>query len=617
MRSWTVWVLATACAGLAGCTRLQEAAMPVAEKVNAAYPPTPEVRLAQERLVGLLGADPKAVEALDAQIAQRLTLRALTCARDHAVGRFDSVATVRALQLPRPCFQAQDGELMQVLGLRTIGQLMAQPPLRPLKPSGEPGVLPRATPNGLASAALARDAGVAALRDVRGEGAVVEVPGGTTIARLPVPAGGPDMGPRVTPNGRIVAVPVNGEGTSFHEAETGQLLWNSAGSGAGRLLAFLPEVQALVITGPEGDVLLADTQLGTVKPHPLAIRHTFHGSAVQGPDARIVMGTARELVLAAHRRTPTGLETDALRRFALDPEAPVSAGQVVSMLDGRRAVYASLRSIGWIDLEQGTSGVWRTAPLAGAPFAKLDERHLLLDGPDAARGVPVPWQFDIVEATLAPVELPDRHRGRLVDIGDRVGFLRRDRDVWFGDKVSAGAPQPLADRVAAYELEQQLRRLNLPAVGGAGAPAEAAAPLPPMPGLAAVPADALVHMVGVYEGRAAPGAPRTREPRAVRVTVQPSARPIVLVLASYEPVNWLVQGQGGRVAAVLLSGHHPSNVTGVGGVPVLRIGRSHAYSPSSPEYVQLRRTVTQYTGAREIRSFQGAYAGAEFTVGGP
>lgn len=613
MRSGAVLlVLAAACAGLAGCSRLQEAAMPVAEKVNAAYPPAAELRLAQERLVGLLGASPQAVEALNAQVAQRLTLRALTCARDHAVGRFDSVAAVRALQLPRPCLQAQDGALMQLLGLRTIGQLMAQPPLRPLTPAGEPGVLQRGSLAGLASAALARDAGVGVLRDVRGEGLVVQVPGGETIARLPVPTGGPDMGPRLTPNGRVVAVPVNGHGTAFHDAGTGQLLWDSAGSGAGRLLAFLPEAEAFVITGPEGDVLLADTREATLKPHPLAIRHAHHGAQVPGPDARLVMGTTRELVLAAHRRTPAGLEATTLRRFTLQPDGGVTAGQVVPMHDGRRAVFASLLNIGWIDLEQGTSGVWRSAPFAIAPFAKLDERRVMIDRPNLPGGTPSPWSLDVVDGTLAPVDLPERHRGRLVDIADRVGFLRQDRDLWFGDKAGAGDAKPLDMLIAEQHLQQQLRRLEAQTAG-----AVAAAPLPPMPGLGAVPADALVHMVGVYEGRAAPGAPRTREPRAVRVTVQPSARPIVLVLASHEPVNWLVQGQGGRVAAVLLSGHHPSNVTGVGSVPVLRIGRSHAYSPSSPEYVQLRRTVTQYTGAREIRSFQGAYAGAEFTVGGP
>jgi hypothetical protein len=67
---------------------------------------------------------------------------------------------------------------------------------------------------------------------------------------------------------------------------------------------------------------------------------------------------------------------------------------------------------------------------------------------------------------------------------------------------------------------------------------------------------------------------------------------------------------------VLLSGYHPSNVHGVGNVPVLRIGSTHAYAAGSAEYTNLRDAVTRYTGTRPIKSFQGRYTGADFTVGG-
>ena len=102
----------------------------------------------------------------------------------------------------------------------------------------------------------------------------------------------------------------------------------------------------------------------------------------------------------------------------------------------------------------------------------------------------------------------------------------------------------------------------------------------------------------------------------VRVVVRPSSRPIVLVLASYEPVNWIVVNGGARISAVLFSGYHPSNVSGAGSAPVLRIGSRYAFSAASAEYAQLRQAVAQYTGPREIRSFQGSYTGAEFSVGG-
>jgi hypothetical protein len=102
--------------------------------------------------------------------------------------------------------------------------------------------------------------------------------------------------------------------------------------------------------------------------------------------------------------------------------------------------------------------------------------------------------------------------------------------------------------------------------------------------------------------------------RDVRVQLSPSSTPVVLVLASYEPVRWVVQPNGAQVSAVLLSGYYHSAVTGVGNVPQLRIGRSYAYAATSSEYVQLRTLVMQYTGSRPIRSFQGAYSGLQFTV---
>ena len=90
----------------------------------------------------------------------------------------------------------------------------------------------------------------------------------------------------------------------------------------------------------------------------------------------------------------------------------------------------------------------------------------------------------------------------------------------------------------------------------------------------------------------------------------------MLVLASYESVNWSVVNNGARVSAVLLSGYHPSTVNGLGNVPVLRIGTAYAYSTGGTAYARLRQAVSQYTGAREIRSFQGTYTGTEFSVGG-
>ena len=113
-----------------------------------------------------------------------------------------------------------------------------------------------------------------------------------------------------------------------------------------------------------------------------------------------------------------------------------------------------------------------------------------------------------------------------------------------------------------------------------------------------------------------PGAFRDKTPRHVEVRVRRSAQPIVLVLSSYDPVRWMIiSEQGARLAAVLVSGYHQSQVVGAGSARIINIGSAHAYKQESSQYHTLDSQVYRYTGKR-INLFQGRYAGKEFTVGG-
>lgn len=614
------------CAGEAGCSRLQEAAMPVAAKINAAHPVSPEVRSAEERLLILLADDAKAVDSVKAQTVSRMALRALSCSKGMSISRFDSVAAVKSLPMSTPCFQEQDADLQRFYGVRTVGALLSKPPLRPLKVAGPIATLPKGKLTYITSGALARDAGVGVLRDGMGDGVVVEMPGARLIAQLPHVGSVSEPSTRVSPNGRVVVFNAMGQGPTFVEAETGNHIWTIGGSGATRLLAWLPEVDGFVVTGFNGDVMLADGQTGSMEPHPLSIKNASYGAHIPGQPARLLMGTARELVLVEHTRSPQGIGTSAVKQYSIGSGPGITSGNPVPMRSGRMVVYASSRDIGWLDLDSGASGTWRSSPLFGIPFAKLDESHIMFDSSEPGRMSLKPWSFDITNETVAPIDFGEP-RGLIVDIGDRVGFLRRGNDAWFGDKVTTGDAQPLDKPVAAYELQQQLAKLQAQASNGNElttafernkgiAPDSRSTLVPAMPGLGDAPADAQVHMVGVYEGKRVAGSSSGHPPRDVRVVARASNRPMVLVLASYEPVNWIVVNSGARVSAVLLSGYHPSTVSGVSNVPVLRIGSAYAYSAGSAEYARLRQAVSQYTGAREIRSFQGSYTGTEFSVGG-
>ena len=503
------------CVGATGCSRLKEAAMPVATKINAAHPVSPEARSAEERLLTLLADDPQAIQAVKAQVDSRMTLRALTCSKGLSIGRLDSLAAVKSLPMSTPCFQEQDADLQKFFGVRTVGALLSKPPLRPLKAAGPIATLPKSTLSHIVSGALARDAGVGVLRDGRDDGIVVEMPGAKMISQLPRIGSVNEASTSVSPNGRVVVFNAMGQGPTFVEAETGNHIWTFGAGRGPRLLAWLPDVNGFVVAGVNGDVMLADGQTGGMEPHPHSIKNASYAAHIPGPPARLLMGTARNLVLVEHTRSPRGIESSSVKQYTIGSGPGITSGNPVPMRSGHTVVYASSRDIGWLDLDSGTSGTWRTSPLFGIPFAKLDESHIMFDSSESGSVSLKPWSFDITSEAVAPIDFGGP-RGLIVDIGDRVGFLRRGEDAWFGDTVTMGEAQPLDKPVAAYELQRQLAKLEAQTSSGnaltsdferdrGNAPSGRSTSLPAMPGLGDTPADAQVHMVGVYEGKSAAG----------------------------------------------------------------------------------------------------------------
>jgi hypothetical protein len=159
------------------------------------------------------------------------------------------------------------------------------------------------------------------------------------------------------------------------------------------------------------------------------------------------------------------------------------------------------------------------------------------------------------------------------------------------------------------------------------------APVPKMP-----VAEFEVHAVGVYEGTLLGGAERGLPMHPTgNVTVKvnrPATRPVVLVLTSYEPVEWKIEAPKGAVVRVITSGYYNQQVVGLDkDVPVAAssfVGNDkeyfYAYKQAEPlgardderketqkNYEKLERIVKERT-KREIKSFQGAYTGASFEI---
>lgn len=130
-----------------------------------------------------------------------------------------------------------------------------------------------------------------------------------------------------------------------------------------------------------------------------------------------------------------------------------------------------------------------------------------------------------------------------------------------------------------------------------------------------------LHVISVYEGRTNPGFHPEPE-GTVTVNVRSRPKPIVLLLASYEPTVWRLQlDPGVQLASVITQGNGIQSVVGTpAGVliehraPDSHCGVAYGWEISTGESYPLFITdVRAYTGLVET-SFQGCSSGGEFDV---
>jgi hypothetical protein len=172
---------------------------------------------------------------------------------------------------------------------------------------------------------------------------------------------------------------------------------------------------------------------------------------------------------------------------------------------------------------------------------------------------------------------------------------------------------------AAYLRRKAAKKQESPAVTAARSAAPAPHPtknrLTIISGpktLSRVARNAQVEAVSVYE--ALVGTAR-RGHGPVRVIVRPTLRPIVLVLSSYQAVEWLIELKPGAVlSAVLLAGLGNSSVAGAGDAHITPIGGFYAFKRGSAEFGHLEHEVMRCTG-RTIENFRSVYSADEFQIG--
>jgi hypothetical protein len=277
--------------------------------------------------------------------------------------------------------------------------------------------------------------------------------------------------------------------------------------------------------------------------------------------------------------------------------------------------------------------VWQFSAIGAYGFSKLSERALVMDA--RADGVRADAQvFDIEQGTLQPVE-GSTNDGLLQPLVTRSGFARRGHgSTWLGTTVQArGEPRAFDTLVAERLLALQLAKLeaaqNTPVMVGAqplaierqwpmqrsaGGDVSRISPAPVRPLLTDIPRDARVAAIGVYEAAVTSQRSDVGRAGSIRVNLGPGTAPLVLVLTSYEPVNWHVQDNGRKIAAILVSSYGSGSKVVVGGSPNLyKVNLGYAYQLGTAEYQRMERELAKYVAA-PIATFQGGYKGQEFLV---
>ncbi len=628
-------VIVLLCGALSACSGISDVLLSAPEKVNKAFPPIAEVRVAEEGLRSAIGADSAQLKAFEEQYASRLTLRALTCSQGVTVGRFDSIEKVKGYAVNRSCLAEQDTLLLQYLGLRQIGYRLLQPALRPFVALGALTTLPTASgPAFLQTVAAAPAAGVAMLVGSRGELSSIEIPGGAKIATLP-PAPSSVNSVMLSPNGRVAAVSVNNtENLMFVDTETGSKLWDT--KELRKVYSWIPEIgAALAKDAKNGALMLIDFQAGSVAPHPVALREHAWAVNVSTSPSRVLVASPQGFTLIEHARNGA-VNGVVIKEFAL-PQGRLAHGAPVLMQAGKSIVFSSNRELMAVDLESGKQTIWPTGEFLAGRFAKLGETTLLVDtnGLDGSLGKAM--LFDIHANAFAPVVGPGADGGSMLELAGRIGFSRRKgQELLVGDTVTTAEPVSIDNAVAAFNLARQIARLEQ-ASRERVAPEHSAQELstlaspsftvafdgsvrkaePPAGHDAAMASHARagrLEAVGVYQGAAATADAKGRKVGNVTVRVR-RGKGVLLVLSSYEPVRWtLVPEPGAVILGVMVSGYYQSEVVGAGRARVLMSGGNYAYELASAEYRALNRQTMLYTG-KPIDTFQGKYEGSVFTVG--
>lgn len=642
-----------ACAMLVGCNQISAVFTRTDEKINAAFPLAEATKTAYGTLVSSLDGKPTELKAVAEQYTKLMGVRALTCTAKFPISRFDTVSNIKTMVTDPDCFQKQDARLSEWIGLQRLSLALSKPALIALSPLPDRAFLPNfADYSGQVT--VAAEANVMVVKGTQ-RFTAVQLPSGKVISSFPIPE--QTYRPAtLAANGQVLAVPVGSRNLRMIEVETGNLLWST--EEFSDLIAWLPEVQAALLAQVgSGSAQLLDIKNGKIDAFPSTERRLTWALPAKAASGKYLVGAGQTVSQMDIARTAQGaLEAAPVQQWRLSGNG-ISSAKAFLMDNGTKLVYQSGQDLAWLNLADQQQGVWQVSAIGAYSFAKLNEKSIVFDASPVGTNAAATRLLNIEVGTVATAKNIDTRDGALVSLSPRSGYLKRsESSVMIGTAADTAASQPLdklvSDALLARELakvaamtapgsngsstplnpyhealSREVRARNAMGTIRAGLPRELIesirngtrysgnSPVKPItPLLTDVPSNARVSVVGVYEGtRSSAGKTTANTPGSVRINVQPGSAPLVLVLASYEPVHWLINTNGRKIFRIFTSGYYDATVIGATGATTVKIGSIYAYKLDSNEYTLLKQEIARYIG-NPIQLFQGAYTGREFSV---
>lgn len=606
------------------------------DKINSAIPVSDAVMAAEKNVMKQLAGSKRS--ELEAQLANRLKLRALNCAKGYSPSWLTSKEEIQKMLEDRSCFIDTDKEVAKWLGIIRAGLILAQPPLRPI-PGKAPDYI--VADENIQNVRFAEKAGVALIE----AGQSVEVTDFEGNKPLFKEARESSMLGTLSPNGRLFTVN-EGSKLKIRESESGDVIAEIPSVRANPF--FWIDERTGFYSSNSGKVFLIDFSTGKEIPVDAVNRGALFVAKVPGNENQLVLFSYNSV---------TKVELD---RGKPEPEVRLINDQPIKGAYWSSNVF-NLTADGGKVFSPNSAGLTvvslDTLEVETIPFepfyirfacATPDPTRVILSGfTRTEMGQKEKYYlFSIRNRELMPMDnTPTGYMSRYVYMQSirRLALISENKiatletpaptqTIALSQFVSDALQEVNQSKLDAFDRQQRL--MEQAAIQGQGGyrpyptPAWVPAPVPaPSAGtgagqsvsgvMAQLARNAQIESIGVYQGpRSGSLAVDGRHMGSVEVTIRRASKPIVLVLSAYEPVQWKLKlAPGAQLNAVLLSGYYPSQVTGAGSARTVMIGRAYAYKLGSSEYGMLNQQVLMLTG-RTIDVFQGLYEGSAFSVGG-